>query len=159
MVRIHFSKFWIMLLPIFAFTFPSFSQDVNIDAPEKTHQMLIGIWRVDFPELKQKLDAESQNKLSQMDEKEQESVWMTTDSRIYLFEKDGSYLTTYVEDGAFIEQKGKWSIDSDQMMLTMEEEKGNHQFRLTFTERGMMWIPLIRSKEFFEVLFLNRLDL
>lgn len=158
MVRIHFSKFWIVLLASFAFAFPSFCQDVNSGSPEKIKQKLFGIWRLDFPELKGKLDAESHSKLSQMSEEERESVWMAADSRIYLFEKDGTYLMTFAEEGVFVEERGKWTFDSTTMVLRLEEGDGNRDYRLVFTERGLMWNPVVKSEEFFGVLFLKRLD-
>jgi hypothetical protein len=159
MIRINFSKFWIVLLASFAFAYPSFSQDVNIGSPEKTDQKLLGIWRVDFPELKGKLDIESQNKLSQMSEEEREAVWMTADSRIYLFEQDGKYLMTYVDRGVYVEERGIWTITSSGMMLRMEYGEGIRDYRLVFTDKGMMWNPTVKRDELFGVIFLNRLDL
>lgn len=159
MIRIHFSKFWIVLLASFAFALPSFCQAVSIGSPEKIEQKLFGIWRMDFPELREKLDLVSQNKLSQMSEEERESVWMAADSRIYLFEKNGTYLTTYAEEGVFVEERGKWTFDSTTLSLRLEKEDGKRDYRLVFTERGMMWNPIVKSDEFFEVLFLKRLDI
>ncbi|GMQ30639.1 hypothetical protein [Algoriphagus confluentis] len=151
-------KFYLILVIGVLVTLSSLAQETNESPKEKIGEKLFGIWRIDFAEQQKNLDEESRSKLSQMEEKEREDFWMTADSRIYLFERDGSYLTTYVEEGVYTEQKGTWSFEENQMILTLEEKEGNRQYRINFTGRGMMWNPIVKDKDFFEVIFLNPLN-
>lgn len=151
-------KFYLILVIAVLIALSSQAQEIKENPKWKNGDKLIGIWRIDFAEQKKNLDEDSKTKLSQMDEEGRESVWMTEDSRIYLFERDGSYLTTYVEEGVYTERKGSWAFDQNRRILTQEEKEGNRQYRINFTGRGMMWNPIVKDKDFFGVIFLNPLN-
>jgi hypothetical protein len=124
---------------------------------QKASEKLIGVWRMDLPEQKQKMEPADRNQLDQLDEKEQEDFWMMNDSKVYILDKDGTVKRVWVDRGSYFEENGKWDFQSNPMTLVLQFEEAAEEYKVNFTGKGMVWVPRTRTREFFGVLHLKSL--
>jgi hypothetical protein len=123
----------------------------------KPEQEIFGIWRFNLSEQKEKLSSENRSQISQLKEEEQDKFWMKTDSWNYVFEENGRVTLSWVDDGVYNESRGNWTFDSVPMSLKLLLKDEILEYRVAFTEKGMVWIPLTKSEEFLNVMYLKSL--
>jgi hypothetical protein len=118
---------------------------------------LVGIWKLDLPEQKEKLDSEDFSKLKGMPADQQEKLWVEADSRVYVFEASGKFQISSVVDGAFQESFGKWILDPQEMILQLESEIEVFRYKVIQSPKKMILIPAERSEKDFSKLYLRSL--
>lgn len=149
----------VLTLVFFPFLF-----SVNAIAQEKdTVQLkrktldLVGIWKMDLPEQKDKLDPEDVSKVKNKPASEQDKLWVEADSRVYVFEESGNYHFSSVIDGSFQESRGKWSLDAKEMILQLDSESGTIRYKVIQSPKKVMLMPMERSQKDFNKLYLRSL--
>lgn len=146
----------LILYPVF-FSVDAVAQENDSLLMKKNIQDLVGIWRLDLPEQKENLDPEDFLKLKEKTVSEQEKFWVEADSRVYVFEASGKFQVSTVIDGSFQEYRGRWSLDSKEMILQLEFESGISRYKVTQSSKKMMLMPLDRSEKDFAKLYLRSL--
>lgn len=147
----------VCFLLVFFETCPVFSQDSSKDGVKNLDQTILGIWRVDLPEQKSRLEPENMEKLSQLDGEKQEQEWIKTDSRVYNFEEDGAFQLSWVEEGSAMEVRGIWTFDPATQVLKLTTKRGTTDFLVKMSGNKAVWTPFSRSEEYFSILYLKRL--
>lgn len=125
----------------------------------KDKLQIVGIWRINLDDQKEKLETEFKNKLKGLDDKKQEEFWLSTESRVYVFNENGYFKNYWVDNGAYFEKFGKWVIDEESKILRLELEDEIWEYRLKFNGKGMTWDPISKKEEFIGVLYLISLSL
>ncbi|TXE04775.1 hypothetical protein [Algoriphagus aquimarinus] len=120
---------------------------------------LVGVWKVNLPEQKSKLDAESKTKVNQLDSKGQEGFWNATESRVYALDGERNFVMTWVSEGSHNEVIGKWKLEAKTGILKLFGEHELFEYQVEFKEKSQIWIPITKSKEGLNVLYIKGLGL
>ncbi len=146
----------ILLYPSFL-SFDAVAQEKDTLLIKQKTLDLVGIWKLDLPEQKEKLEPEDFSKVNGMPADEQEKLWIEADSRVYVFEASGKFQISSVVDGSFQESWGKWSLDPKEMILQLESEIGISRYKVIQSPKKMMLMPMERSEKDFNKLYLRSL--
>lgn len=146
-----------LVLYSFFLPFDAIAQEKDTFLIKNKTQELVGIWKFDLPQQKNKLEPEDFSKVKNMAAVEQEKLWIEADSRVYVFEASGKFQISSVKDGSFEEFLGKWSLDSNDMILVLESEIGIARYKVIQSSKKMMLEPLERSEKDFKKLYLKTL--
>ncbi len=148
----------LLLFPVmFLLLVAAYSQETDSLEVEKTSLELSGVWKMDLPEQKSRLEPENQTKIKQLSPIQEENLWMEADSRVYVLDPSGRFHLSWVREGALNELRGKWQFDSDSMIIRMEWENGVSEYRVTIKPKGMLWVSVAKSEDFFQALHLKSL--
>lgn len=136
------------------------AQDLTLsDSLSAEEIKLIGVWKVNLPEQKSKLDTESKAQVNQLDSKGQEAFWNATESRVYALDGERNFVMTWVSEGSHNEVIGKWKLDAKTGVLNLFSESEVIEYQIEFKEKGQIWTPLTKSKEGFPILYIKGLRL
>ncbi|WP_297337922.1 hypothetical protein [Algoriphagus sp.] len=127
----------------------------QLDTLSEADQKLIGIWRYDL--VHQKQQAELLDKEKSKDNSAQEKLWKKIDSWSCFLDEERRYTLSWVENGSLFQEFGTWEFDLEKMMISLSGEKSIKEYRVTFAEVGMIWIPEPNSREDFNMLLLKKL--
>lgn len=150
----------LILFFLMSFSIPSFSQDLTKqDTLSKGELKIIGIWKYDLPDQRNEESIVQKFQSTSADEAEQKKFWKKTESWICHLKEDKKYLKAWVENGALIEQIGTWSFDGVTMILSLVSEERREEYKVNFTGKGQVWIPVKKEAGEFSVLYLKGLGL
>lgn len=127
----------------------------EMDTLSKADQKLIGIWKYDLGNQKEK--AELLDKEKSQDDSAQEKIWKKIDSWSCFLDEERKYTLSWVENGGLYQEFGTWEFDPEKMTISLIGEDTKKEFRVTFAEVGMIWIPEPNSREDFNMLLLKKL--
>ncbi|WP_139352701.1 hypothetical protein [Algoriphagus sp. A40] len=120
---------------------------------------LVGVWKVDLPEQKSKLDSETKAQVDQLDGKKQEFFWRATESRVFALDNERNFVMTWVDEGSHNEVKGKWKLDSKTGVLSLISEDEVIEYQVEFNGKGQIWIPIGGDKKGFNKLYIKGLGI
>ncbi len=116
---------------------------------------LVGVWKVNLSEQKNKLDTETKAQVSQLDSIKQEKFWNTAESRVYALDGERNFVMTWVADGSHHEVVGKWRMDSKTRILRLFSENELFEYQVEFNGKDRIWIPVVKSNEGFNILYIK----
>jgi hypothetical protein len=134
-------------------------EQVRRDSLSLEEIKLVGVWKVDLPEQKTKLDAETKAQVDKLDSKNQEDFWRATESRVYALDNERNFVMTWVEFGSHNEVRGTWKLDSKTGVLSLFSEKELIEYQVEFIGKGQIWIPITASRSDFNKLYIKGLGL
>lgn len=150
----------LILFFLISFWIPAFSQDlIKQDTLSKGERKIIGIWKYDLADQRSEESVLQKFQSESTDEAEQKKFWKKTESWICHLMEDKKYLKAWVENGVLIEQTGTWLFDDISMVLSLVSEESGEEYRVNFTDKGQVWIPVKKEEGEFSVLYLKGLGL
>lgn len=141
-----------LILMVLGFSNLSAQELDRLDSLSKEEINLVGVWKVDLPEQKSKLDTESKTQVDQLDNKGQEDFWNATESRVYALDGERNFVMTWVAEGSHNQLVGKWKYDAKSGILSLISENEVFNYQIEFKDKGQIWTPLSKSKEGITVL-------
>ncbi len=120
---------------------------------------LVGVWKVDLPEQKSKLDAETKAQVDQMEDKIQDDFWRAAESIVYALDDERYFVMTWVADGSHNEIRGKWKLDSKSGVLSMTSENETMEYQVEFIGKRQVWIPVGGPRRGFNKLYIKGIGL
>lgn len=132
---------------------------VKLDLLSAEEINLVGVWKVNLPEQKSKLDTETKALVDQLDSKKQEDFWKVTESRVFALDNERYFVMTWVADGSHHEVRGKWKLNSKSGVLSFISENALVEYLVEFNGKEQVWIPVGYSKNEFKKLYIKGLGL
>lgn len=120
---------------------------------------LVGVWKVNLPEQKSKLDTETKAQVDQLDSKKKEDFWRATESRVFALDSERYFVMTWVADGSHHEVRGKWKLNSKTGILSFVSENELVEYQVEFNGKEQIWIPIGGSRNGFNKLYIKGLGL
>lgn len=129
-----------------------FAQDQELESRDTLSSeeiKWVGVWKVDLPEQKDNLDTETKAQVDQMEGKQQEDFWRAAESIVFALDNEKNFVMAWVAEGAHNEVRGKWRLDSKTGILSFSSDTEVVEYRIEFTGKGQVWIPIRGPKRGF----------
>ncbi|WP_113922695.1 hypothetical protein [Cognataquiflexum aquatile] len=126
---------------------------------ERDSEALInGLWRIDMEKQKESLSIDTNNRYQILEENQKESLLMTLASRIYFFDKDGSFESSWASEGGPSRIQGLWEFDGKEILTLDIKSVKPLQYRVEFLKKGFALHPTWASESVVETIYLIQID-